>query len=464
MKSGLMRFYLMVIPGLFVAVNSPTVLSYPDSFLSLRRSKQNPAFSLDIGSRMTIDDLGDISGKVVLVRVDFNVPISNGEVLDTYRLERAKQTIEELTSRGAKVVLMSHLGRPKGKVVDQYRIEPVIAEFSRMLGREIKIGPDTVVGEELSRMVKLMQPGEIISLQNLRFHPGEESQSEEFVRAIIADTGAQIYVNDGSANMHGSDQASETTLPSLMQAQGLPCVLGGLVVEEFGILERFVRGGIDLAAFGGAKFEKIESIKSLVASGRVRTVFLSGAMAHLFLKARGFELGESKIDLELVAQAEEILALAEKQGVTIVLPVDARLDDGSLLVIADAKGNKIADIPEGRAIWDIGPQTLGLLRDIMLKIKDEGKIISNGTAGFMEKGEPFNVGTTKMNELFINHRAEKLILGGEGAFAALDMLVRSRLLPQQRNMTVLTAGGAALAYLAERIEELTPFNFISPRP
>ncbi|MCM8783192.1 MAG: phosphoglycerate kinase [Candidatus Omnitrophica bacterium] len=459
----LVRLFLLFVFGLDVLFNFSSYLSCHNFLYALRRSKQSNIFSLGIGSKKTIDDLGDIYGKVVLVRVDFNVPIKDGLVLDTYRLERAKETIENLTKRGAKVVLMFHLGRPKGKIVQEYRIEPVIAKFSEMLGKEIKIGPDAVVGDELRELVSKMNPGEVISLQNLRFHSGEEKQDEAFAEAILNYTRAEIYVNDGSANMHGSDQVSETILPLLMQRRGLPTVLGKLVVEEFGILENFVKGGIDLALFGGSKFEKIESIKNLVSSGRVKTVFLSGAMAHLFLKAKGFELGKSKIDTELVSEAEEILALAEKRGVRIVLPVDVRLDDGSLLVIADKKGNKIADIPPERAIWDIGIITLKMLKDMMEMIPSSGRIISNGTAGWLEKGFPFDWGTNDINRMLINHPAEKLILGGEGAFAALNMLAEYQGTPEQFNMTILTAGGAALAYLAERADELTPFNYIDTK-
>ncbi len=381
--------------------------------------------------KKTLDDI-NADGKTVLVRVDFNVPIEQGiEFLPQYdhRLRATLPTLQRLQQSGCKLVLCSHLGRPKGQVVDGLRMAPVAERLSMLMGLPVK-SLDDCIGAEVGEAVAAMSAGEIIMLENLRFHSGEESADDDFAKSL-ADL-ADIFVMDAFAVAHRA-HASVVGVP-----QYLPTVAGELVRAELENMGRALEAPErPLAALmGGAKVsDKIMVLENLI--DKIDRLFIGGGMAVTFLKAQGRSVGVSRVEEDRLEFAAEILERAGRLGVDIHLPTDVVVADE---VSADAGGVEnvgVDEIPENSYALDIGPASAA---DFSRGLKECGTVIWNGPMGVFEF-EPFSQGTRKVGQALAEANAATIVGGGSTAEAVEEMGI-------QDSMThVSTGGGASLEFL-----------------
>jgi phosphoglycerate kinase len=381
-------------------------------------------------NKKTIRDV-DVAGKTVLVRVDFNVPLKDGQVADTTRLEAALPTIRYLRDRGARVVLMSHLGRPDGKPDPHYSLQPVARALERLLGAPVRFAGDCV-GPVAEAAVRALDPGEVLLLENLRFHPGEEANDPEFARAL-AQLG-DLYVNDAFGTAHRA-HASTAGIARL-----LPAVAGFLMEKELaalgGILEQPRRPLV--AVIGGAKVStKLPVLRNLLP--RVDTLLIGGGMANTFLKAQGREIGRSLVEPDLAPEAAALLARAQELGKPLLLPSDVVVADA---VAADARVQVVSvdAVPPDGIIVDIGPATVQAYAGAIMTA---GSVLWNGPMGVFEI-EPFAAGTRAIARALADSRAVTVVGGGESVQAVEQLGLAEKL------THVSTGGGAALELLEGR--------------
>ncbi len=383
----------------------------------------------------TLDDL-DVRGKRVLVRADLNVPVRNGEVADATRIERLAPTIETLLDRGAKVVLMSHFGRPDGKPDPAYTLRPVLAPLRQALGgRAVAFAADCV-GEAARQVVDALRPGQVALLENLRFHPGEEANSPEFAQALAAL--GDVYVDDAFSAAHRA-HASIAALPHL-----LPAAAGKLMEAELQALSAALENPARpvLALIGGAKVStKLDLLHFLV--GKVDFLAIGGAMANTLLFAQGREVGRSLCERDMADNARRLLALAGEHGCRVILPEDAvvaaELRPGSA-----AQTVAIDRVPRDMMILDIGPATVARIGDAL----DAARVLVwNGPLGAFETS-PFDQGTNAVaKKVAALTRSGRLlsVAGGGDTVAALAGAGLGDALSY-----VSTAGGAFLEWLEGR--------------
>lgn len=379
--------------------------------------------------KQTVRDV-DVAGKTVIVRVDFNVPQDKeGNVTDTTRIEAALPTIRYLLERNAKVVLMSHLGRPDGKVVEKLRMAPVARELGRILGQEIKVAPDSV-GPEVERMVRDLKPGEVLLLENLRFHPEEEGNDKQFAKQLASL--ADVYVNDAFGTAHRA-HASTAGI-----AEYLPAVSGFLMEKELaalgGILENPQR---PLAAIiGGAKVStKIKVLQNLLS--KVNVLIIGGGMANTFLKAKGVDVGKSLLEEGMLDVARDLMKQAGERGVTIGLPVDVVVAD-KFEADATSKTVDVNQVPEGWMIMDIGPKTIEEFSNLL---KTARTVFWNGPMGVFEMPK-FAEGTKAIADILAKSDAISVVGGGDSVAAVEQMGYADR-------MTHISTGGGASLELIE---------------
>ncbi len=371
----------------------------------------------------------DLKGKRVLVRVDFNVPIDElGNIEDDTRIRASLPTIEYLLDAKAKIVLMSHLGRPKGRD-EKFSLAPVAKRLSRYLNRDVKILPDCV-GEEVEKEVTSMQEGDVVLLENLRFHEGESKGSEEFAKSL-AKLG-EVYVSDAFGTCHRK-HASVYLVPQILK----PAVMGFLLEKEISYFEKAMVNPQRpvVAIIGGAKVSsKLGIIKNLLK--RVDKLFIGGAMAFTFVKAMGYKVGSSLVEEDLIPTARDILEVAQKLDVRLYLPVDFIIGKE----ISDNTPTRVVpwqEIPEGWMGLDIGPVSAALLREI---VADAQTIVWNGPMGVFEL-DRFKDGTYETAKLLAQSPALTIAGGGDtdhaihraGVYNAIDF--------------VSTGGGAFLELL-----------------
>ncbi len=379
----------------------------------------------------TLRDL-DLKNKRVLVRVDFNVPQdkATGEVADDTRLRAALPTIVYLMEQGAKVILASHLGRPNGQLVEKLRLDPVARSLSKLLGKEVKKVHDCV-GPEVDEAVRKIQPGDVLLLENLRFHPEEEKNDPAFAKALASL--ADVYINDAFGAAHRAHASTEGIAAHMQdRAAGL------LMAAEVAYLGRALTNPDRpfVAILGGAKVsDKLEVIENLL--DKVDALLIGGAMAYTFFKARGLAVGTSLVEDDLVDTARDLLARATSRGVRLELPVDHVVASAlsadvptEVLAVGDAS---IGD----RKGLDIGPKTLAAFRAVIATAKT---VVWNGPMGVFEL-EPFAAGTIGVAHAVADVKGTTIIGGGDSVAAVARAGVADRM------THISTGGGASLEFL-----------------
>lgn len=378
----------------------------------------------------TIDQL-DLAGKRTLVRVDFNVPLDKaGNVTDDTRIKAVLPTIRLSIEKGAKTILLSHLGRPKGKPVSEMSLSPAAKRLSSLIGKEVPFVPDCI-GEAAETAVAAMRPGDVLLLENVRFHPGEEKNDESFGKQLAAL--CDVYVNDAFATAHRGHSSNVAVTRFVREkAAGL------LMKNEIAYFEKaLVSPARPLAAvFGGAKISgKIEAINNVL--GKVDKILIGGAMANTFFAARGYEVGNSLFEKEMVETADRVLANAANSKVKFYLPVDVVVAD-RLDSPASLKSVPAQEIPAGWTAGDIGPATSLLFKEAL---QDAKTIVWNGPLGAFEIGA-FASGTYSIIRTLAESDAITIVGGGDTDTALHKAGMFSR-------MSYVSTGGGAFLELLE---------------
>ncbi len=393
-------------------------------------------------NKQTLKDF-DLKGKRVLLRVDFNVPLNEqGNITSDKRIVEELPTIKYLIEKGAKTIICSHLGRPEGKEDPQYSLKPVVEKLSKLLKKPV-LFTGKLVESETKKLIKAMEDGDILMLENLRFDPGEEENSPSFAKKLASV--ADIFCNDAFGVMHRS-HASTVGVPAL-----LPSCIGFLVEKEVKYLDKLTTRPKKpvVAILGGAKIkDKINMISNLF--NFANTVLIGGAMAYTFLAARGYDIGKSNIEQDKIAIAKMLLDIAEEKNVKVLLPVDHVVaQEFSFMadsIVIPTKGFRPSDIG-----MDIGPRTIKQFKTEINKAKT---IFWNGPMGVFEF-KKFENGT-KAIALAVAGASATTIVGGGDSAAALNKF------ELEKDIThISTGGGASLKYLEGR--GLPGINVISDK-
>jgi phosphoglycerate kinase len=383
----------------------------------------------------TVDDINP-QGKRVLVREDLNVPLKDGRVTDATRIERAAPTLRELSEKGAKVIVLSHFGRPKGKPDPAFSLRPLVEPLSRALGGKRVAFAKDCVGPEAERVVAAMKPGDVALLENLRFHPEEEANDTGFARQLAAL--GDLYVNDAFSASHRA-HASIDALARL-----LPAAVGRLMQAELEALSAALETPQRpvAALVGGAKVStKLDVLNHLV--HRVSVLVIGGAMANTLLFARGIEIGKSLSERDMAQTARGVLAKASEAGCEVLLPVDA-------VVAREFKANAatetvaIDNVPKDAMILDIGPRTVGA---IGAKLEACRTLVWNGPLGAFET-PPFERGTVAVARRVAELTRAKRLLSVAGGGDTVAALAQAGVMEDLSYVS--TAGGAFLEWLEGR--------------
>jgi phosphoglycerate kinase len=383
----------------------------------------------------TLDDLAP-QGKRVLVRVDFNVPLKDGRVTDATRIERSAPTLRELSEEGAKVIVLSHFGRPKGKPDPAFSLKPLVEPLSRALGGKAVAFAADCIGPEAERVVKAMKPGDVALLENLRFHPEEEANDASFARGLAAL--GDLYVNDAFSAAHRAHASTEAL------AHLLPAAAGRLMQAELEALGAALETPQRpvAALVGGAKVStKLDLLDHLVR--KVNVLVIGGAMANTLLFARGVEIGKSLSERDMAETARSVLAKASDAGCEVLLPVDA-------VVARELKANVAAEtvaitsVPRDAIILDIGPRTVAA---IGAKLEASKTLVWNGPLGAFET-PPFEHGTVAVARRVAELTRQKRLLSVAGGGDTVAALAQAGVTADLSYVS--TAGGAFLEWLEGR--------------
>jgi len=381
-----------------------------------------------------IDQLKDLKGKKVFIRVDFNVPQDDkGNITEDSRISGAVPTIKYAIEQGAKVVLASHLGRPKGEKKTKYTMAPASKRLSQLLGKKVSQAPDCY-GPDVDKLIDAMKPGDVVMLENVRFYPGEEKNDQDFARLLS--NGCEIYVNDAFAvshRAHASVEAITKLIPTI--------TAGFLMKNEMAFFDKAMSNPVRplVAILGGAKVSgKLEVLETLV--NKVDKIVIGGGMAFTFLKAMGYGVGKSLVEDELIPTAKKIMDKAKKKGVTFYLPVDCVVAN-AFEATATNFVTTVQEIPEGWMALDIGPASATLFAETL---RDAKTVIWNGPMGVFEM-DAFCRGTFAVAEAVANCYATTVIGGGDTDAAVNKAGVAAKV------SYISTGGGAFLELLEGKI-------------
>ena len=379
-------------------------------------------------NKKTVKDI-DLKGKKVLVRCDFNVPYNDERVItDNRRIVAALPTIKYLLENDCKVILCSHLGRPKGQVKPEFSLDIVAAELSRLLNLDVKLAKD-VVGESAKELAANLQSGEVMLLENVRYEAGEEKNDEELSKAFASL--AEVFVNDAFGTAHRA-HSSTTGVASY-----LPAVSGFLIEKELNFLGTALENPERpfMAILGGKKVsDKIGVIEALIE--KVDVLMIGGAMAYTFFKSMGYEVGNSICELDKLDLAQELMKKAEAKGVKLMLPVDTKVGK-EFDANTESQTVKYTEIPDGWEGFDIGQETIELYAN---ELKNAKTVIWNGPVGLFEFDQ-FAIGTNSIAATLADIDAVKIIGGGDSA-AAVEKAGLA-----EKFTHISTGGGASLEFL-----------------
>ena len=380
-------------------------------------------------NKKNVNDI-DLKGKKVIVRCDFNVPLDeNGNITDNRRIVGALDTIKYLLEQNAKIILVSHLGRPKVQVKPEFSLAPVARELSRLLGKDVKLAKD-IIGESAKSLTSNMKDGDIVLLENVRFDAREEKNDLEFAKELASM--AEIYVNDAFGTAHRAHSSTAGI------AEYLPAVSGFLMEKELNFLGTALENPQRpfVAILGGAKVsDKIAVIDNLL--GKVDSLIIGGAMANTFIKAMGYNVGKSLCEDDKLDLAKELMEKAKLKGVKLILPIDAKLgkefnkDTESQIV-------DIANVPDDWSIFDVGPKTIDLYKS---ELENAKTIVWNGPVGLFEFDQ-FAIGTNSVASILASLNNAITIIGGGDSAAAVE---KSGLASKMTHIS--TGGGASLEFL-----------------
>ncbi|PSF39542.1 phosphoglycerate kinase [Aphanothece hegewaldii CCALA 016] len=379
----------------------------------------------------------DVSGKRVLVRVDFNVPLDEqGQITDDTRIRAALPTIQELSKKGAKIILCSHFGRPKGKVVDSMRLTPVAARLSELIGQDV-VMCDDCVGDSVTAAISQLENGQVALLENLRFHAEEEGNDPEFAKQLASN--ADLYVNDAFGTAHRAHASTEGVTHYLS-----PNVAGYLIEKELNYLQSAIENPQrPLAAIiGGSKVSsKIGVIETLLE--KCDKLLIGGGMIFTFYKARGLSVGKSLVEEDKLELAKSLEAKAKEKGVEFLLPTDVVVAD-KFDKDADSQTVSIDNIPDGWMGLDIGPESVKLFQDALASCKS---VIWNGPMGVFEF-DKFAAGTDAIAHTLadITKTGTISIIGGGDSVAAVEKVGVA-----EKMSHISTGGGASLELLEGKV-------------
>lgn len=383
--------------------------------------------------KLSIRDI-ELKDKTVFCRVDFNVPLSGGQITDDTRIRAAVPTIQYLIDHSAKVILASHLGRPKGEVKDDLRLDPVANRLSELLGRPVA-KTNEVIGPEVEAAARALKPGDVLLLENVRFLPGEEKNDPELAKAFAAL--ADVYVNDAFGAAHRAHASTEGIAHHLK-----PAISGLLLEKELRVLGEALENPKRpfTAIIGGAKVkDKIGVISNLL--NKVDNLIVGGGLAYTFIKAKGLEIGRSLLDEEHIDLAKEFMKTAEEKGVKFYTPVDAVVADD----FSEQANKKVVPIDAIPADWealDIGPETVKLYADV---IRGSKLVVWNGPMGVFEM-DAFANGTKGVAEALADSKDTLSIIGGGDSAAAVEKFGLA-----DRMDHISTGGGASLELMEGKI-------------
>lgn len=383
---------------------------------------------MSMKNKMNVSDM-NVKGKRVIVRVDFNVPLdAEGNITDDKRIKGALPTIRYIIENGGKLILVSHLGRPKEGFEAKYSMKPAAEHLSKLLGKEVILAAD-VIGEDAKAKAAALKEGEILMLENVRFHKEETKNDPAFAKELASM--ADIYINDAFGTAHRA-HASTAGL-----ADYLPSACGFLIKKELDFMGKALDNPERpfVAILGGAKVsDKISVIDNLI--DKVDTLIIGGGMAYTFFKAKGYGVGTSLCELDKVDLANKLLAKAKEKNVNLLLPVD-NVVGKEFDADTEAKTVPSNAIPEGWMGLDIGEETIKLFSDA---IKDAKTVVWNGPMGVFEM-ERFAIGTKKVAEALANSEAITIVGGGDSAAAVEQLGFADKI------THISTGGGASLEFL-----------------
>ena len=383
-------------------------------------------------NKKSVKDI-DLKGKRVFCRVDFNVPMKDGQITDETRIRAALPTIQYLTEQGAKVILASHLGRPKGAVVEEMRLTPVAGRLSELLGKDVKKA-DEAYGDSVKALVSEMAEGDVLLLENVRFYAGEEKNDPELAKAFAEL--ADVYVNDAFGAAHRAHASTEGI------AHHLPAVSGLLMEKELDVLGKALSNPERpfTAIIGGAKVkDKIGVIDNLL--DKVDNLIIGGGLAYTFVKAQGHEVGKSLLEADKIDLALSFMKKAEEKGVKFLMPVDVVVAD-DFSEDANTKVVAIDSIPADWEALDIGPKTRELYSNV---IKDSKLVIWNGPMGVFELNV-FANGTKAVAEALAASEGTYSVIGGGDSAAAVEKFNLA-----DKMSHISTGGGASLEFMEGKV-------------